>query len=167
MDMGSSSSDRQLAQTGTQEAPSEHHRIPFHWKGDQALAKVAHRVCGVSVPGDIKKCLGMVLGPVWPCLSRGFGPDVPKTSAMLWFCEGKGEEKQSVPEISFDSGFKKLRLALWETQLQKVSKKRLWVSSSLGRTRLLRCGSWAVQERERKSMNSRKFADYCVLSYTS
>lgn len=58
------SSDRQLAQTGTQEVPFEHQGIPLQCKGDQALAQFAQRGGGVPIPGDIKKCLGLVLDPV-------------------------------------------------------------------------------------------------------
>lgn len=65
------SSDRQLAQTGTQEAPSEHQGISFQCKDDHALAQFAQRGSGVCIPGDIKKCLVLVLDPVVALLEQG------------------------------------------------------------------------------------------------
>lgn len=41
--------------------------------GDGVLAHVVHKGCRVSLPGDLQRCLDMVLGtPLWvPMLAQG------------------------------------------------------------------------------------------------
>lgn len=82
--------EKQWAQNETREAPSEHQETFYHCKGDQALAQVSQRGCGVSLVGDAKKLSGHVpRQPVLggPCLSSGVGPDDVQrslsTSAIL------------------------------------------------------------------------------------
>lgn len=47
-----------MGTTERQEAPSQHQETLFYCEDDWAQAQVAHRNCGVSIPGDIKKLSG-------------------------------------------------------------------------------------------------------------
>lgn len=49
---------KQWAQTGTQEVPSKHQKVFVFCAGDRALAWGVHRVCGISLFGDIQKLPG-------------------------------------------------------------------------------------------------------------
>lgn len=77
---------RQWAQTGAQEAPSEHQEALLCCAGVGA-AQVAHRGCGVSSLEISKATWTQAWAPYsgWPCGDGGeqVGPGGPLASAML------------------------------------------------------------------------------------